>query len=106
MTPDTFMDIVTVVRNRLEKQDTRFREAIPIENKVAIAFRSSHQGCSMKKGVLRNFTKFTGKHLWPATLLIKKETLAQVVSCELCKISKNTLFTRYLWTTASVLYGV
>ena len=26
-------------------------------------FRSSHQRCSMKKGVLRNFTKFTGKHL-------------------------------------------
>ena len=24
--------------------------------------RSSHQRCSMKKGVLRNFTKFTGKH--------------------------------------------
>ena len=25
--------------------------------------KSSHQWCSMKKGVLRNFTKFTGKHL-------------------------------------------
>ena len=25
--------------------------------------RSSHRRCSMKKGVLRNFTKFTGKHL-------------------------------------------
>ena len=25
--------------------------------------RSSHQGCSIKKGVLRNFTKFTGKRL-------------------------------------------
>ena len=25
--------------------------------------RSSHQSCSMKKGVLRNFVKFTGKHL-------------------------------------------
>ena len=27
-------------------------------------FRSSHQRCSVKKNVLRNFTKFTGKHLW------------------------------------------
>ena len=47
-------------------------------------FRSSHQRCSMKKGVLRNFTKFTGKHLRqslffnevaglrPATLLKKR----------------------------------
>ena len=26
-------------------------------------FRSSHRRCSVKKGVLRNFTKFTGKHL-------------------------------------------
>ena len=26
-------------------------------------FRSSHQRCSIRKGVLRNFVKFTGKHL-------------------------------------------
>ena len=42
MTLDTFMGIVTLARNRLEKQDTRFREAVPIEKRVAIAFRSSH----------------------------------------------------------------
>ena len=63
MTPDTFMDIVTLVRNRLEKQDTRFLEAVPIEKRAAIVFRSSHQRCSMKKFVFRNFTKSTGKHL-------------------------------------------
>ena len=46
--------------------------------------RSSHSRCSMKKGVLRNVVKFTGKHLWqslffnkvagprPATLLKKR----------------------------------
>ena len=28
-----------------------------------IQFRSSHQRISVKKGVLRNFAKFTGKHL-------------------------------------------
>ena len=28
-----------------------------------ITVRSSHQRCSMKKGVLRNIAKFTGKHL-------------------------------------------
>ena len=75
--------------------------------------RSSHQRCSIKKCVLRNFAKFTGKHLCqslffnkvaglrPATLL-KKETLAQVFSCEFYEISKNTIFTEHLWTTASV----
>ena len=32
---------------------------------------------------------------------IKKETLAQVFSCEFCEISKNTFFAEHLWTTAS-----
>ena len=27
-----------------------------------LSFRSSHWRCSVRKGVLRNFTKFTGKH--------------------------------------------
>ena len=52
------------------------------------------------KGVLRNFAKFTGKHLCHSLFLInfqaevcnffKKETLAQVFSSEFCEISKNT----------------
>ena len=55
-----------------------------------------------KKGVLRNFTKFPGKHryqslffckshlfLRPATLL--KQALAQVFFCEFCEIFKNAL---------------
>ena len=33
---------------------------------------------------------------WPATLL-KKESLAQVFSCEFCEISKNTFLTEHLW---------
>ena len=33
---------------------------------------------------------------------IKKETLAQVFSCEFCEIFKNTIFTEHLRTTASV----
>ena len=34
---------------------------------------------------------------------IKKETLAQVFSCEFCETSKNTFFTEHLWTIASFL---
>ena len=34
---------------------------------------------------------------------IKKETLAQVLSCEFCEISKNTFFTEHLQTTASMV---
>ena len=33
---------------------------------------------------------------------IKKETLAQVFSCEICEISKNTFLTEHLRVTASV----
>ena len=35
---------------------------------------------------------------------IKKETLTQVFSCELCEISKNTFFTEHLWATAFLVY--
>ena len=33
---------------------------------------------------------------------IKKETLAQVLSCEFCEIFKNIFLTEHLWTTASL----
>ena len=56
----------------------------------------------MKKGVLRDFTKFTGKHLCQRLFFIK--SLAQVFSCEFCEISKNTFFTEHLWTTASPVF--
>ena len=46
--------------------------------------RSSHQRCSVKKGVLRNFTKFTG------------------VFGEFCEISKNTFSHRPPLMAASV----
>ena len=68
--------------------------------KVLVVYRSSHQRCSVRKGVLRNFTEFTGKQ---TCNFIKKETLAQVFSCEFCEISENTFFTEPLCTTASLM---
>ena len=67
---------------------------------------------SMKKGVLENFTKFTGKHLCQSLFLnkvadlrtatlLKERLLAQVFSCKFCEIFKNTFFTEHLWTTSS-----
>ena len=72
--------------------------------------------CSVRKGILRNFAKFTAKHLcqslffnkvaglrlrlW-ACNFIKKETLAQVFSCKFSKSSKNIFFTEHLWAIAS-----
>ena len=60
--------------------------------------RNSHRRCSLRKGALRNFTKFTGKHL--ACNFIKKETLAQEFSCEFCEISRNTIFAEHLATAS------
>ena len=66
-------------------------------------YRSSHQRCSIKKGVLRNFARFTGEHRPEACNFIQKETLAQVFSCEFSEISKNIFFTEHLWTTAAII---
>ena len=74
--------------------------------------RSSRPEVFYKKGVVKNFAKFTGKHLCqslffnkvaglnPATLL-KKETLEQVFSCEFCEISQNIFSYRTPLVTAS-----
>ena len=65
--------------------------------------------CSVN--VLRNFSKFTGKHLYQRLFLnkvadlacnfIKKESLAQVFSGEFCEISKNIFFYRTPHVAAS-----
>ena len=54
---------------------------------------------SCKKGVLKHFVKFTGKHLHQSLVLkkvacifIKKETLTQLFSCEFREIFKSTFF--------------
>ena len=71
--------------------------------------RSSHRRCYVRKGVLRNFAKFTGKNQCQSLFFnkaagfIKRETLAQVFSCEFCEISKNTFFREHLRPTASKL---
>ena len=55
--------------------------------------------------VLRNFVKFTEKHLFfnkVEASFIKNETLIQVFSCKFCIISKNTLFTEHFWETGFV----
>ena len=49
-----------------------------------------------KKGALRNFAKYTVKHLCQGCDFFKKEILAQLFSCEFCEILKNTFFTEHL----------
>ena len=74
--------------------------------------RSSRRMCSLIKGDLRNFAKFTVKHRktpvpksQPATSAcnsIKKETLAQLFFCEFCEMPINIVFTECLRVTASL----
>ena len=56
-----------------------------------------------EKGVLRNFAKFTGKLMGPATLL-KKKVLTQVFFRKFSEISKNTFLHGIPLVAASALY--
>ena len=73
-------------------------------------YRSSHRRCSVRKGVLRNFAKFTGNYLRQslyfnkvaglrpeASNFIKIEALVLVFSYEFCEISKNNFLTEDVW---------
>ena len=71
--------------------------------------RSSRPEVFCKNDVLRNFTKFTGKHLYQSLLFNKvagmrhtKKTLAQVFSCEFYEISKDSFLHRTPLVAASV----
>ena len=62
----------------------------------------------MKKGVLKNFAIFTGKHNKVASLqtcnFIKKDTPVRVLSCGQCEIFKSTYFEEHLQTAASICH--
>ena len=74
--------------------------------------RSRRPEVFCKKGILRNFGKFTGKYLCQSLFfnkvtglslqLFKKETLAQVFFCESCEILENTFSYRAPHVAASV----
>ena len=68
------------------------------------------QRCSVKKVFLKISQNsqentcaslFLNKVAGATGNFIKKETLAQMFSCEFCEIFKNICFTENLWTTAS-----
>ena len=62
--------------------------------------------CSLKKSLLKDFAKITGKQLCQGLFFnkvagvsiqpYKKESLAQVFFCEFCRIIKNSFFTEHL----------
>ena len=67
---------------------------------------ANSQRCSVKNVFLK-ISQNLQENTWPRTCnFIKKETLAQVFSCEFCEISKNTLSHRTLPVAASVFLNV
>ena len=76
--------------------------------------KSGHRRCSVKKSVLRNFTKFTGKHLCQSLLfnkvaglrpaiLLKKRLCHRCFPVNFLKFLRTPFFTVHLRTTASQL---
>ena len=60
--------------------------------------RSSHQRCSVRKGVLISFAKFTGKHLCQSLSFDK--VAGTGVFLWILESFKNTFFTEHSWATA------
>ena len=76
---------------------------------VSVGNKSSRPGVFFKKGVLRNFAKFTGKLLCQSLFFNKVagvsfliKTLAEVFSFEFCEISKSTYSQRAPQVAASI----
>ena len=71
-----------------------------------IYVRSSHRRCSIKKGVLRNFTKFTTpvpeSLLNKVATLLKKRLWHRRFPMNSAKFLRTPFFTEHLQTTTSV----
>ena len=61
---------------------------------IFLIVRSSHQRCSVRKGVLRNLAKFTGKRLRPGTLL-KKRFWHRCFPVNIAKFLRTLFFTEH-----------
>ena len=89
------------------KQKSKFEFYKKITATKSVSSEAVVRRCSVKKVSLKNFTKFTGKHLCQSLFFnkvasLRPETLAQVFSREFCEIFKNTFFYRTPPVAASV----
>ena len=85
--------------SKLSRENTMPENACDIKDKRLwwVLIQKQPSEGFLKKGVMRNFGKFTRK--W---LCRTNEALAQVFSCEFCKICKNT-FSHFLQNTTGQL---
>ena len=72
------------------------------KNNITLLAEAAAGGVLWKK-VFSEISQNSQENTCASCSFIKKETLAQVFSCEFCKISKNNFSTENLGTTASML---
>ena len=98
---------------KFNNEDTRTTPlALRVVSAISIMFKKLMQKNCQKqppevfyeKRCSSKICKIHGKATVAESPFIRKETLAQVFSCEFCKISKNTFFTEHLRATASGLH--
>ena len=68
-----FTAIFSLEKKRMERfGHSKFSDSRKGGAALDNTYRTSHRRCSVRKGVLRHFSKFTGNHLKPETLLKKR----------------------------------
>ena len=80
--------------------DSETGKCMKYDIRIRWSCRSSHQRCSRKKGVLKNFAILTGKHLWQ-TLFFNKVagiTPANLLKEKLCQRCFPVNFAKFLRT--------
>ena len=70
-------------------------------SRISSFSRSSHQGCSAKKGVLKTLQYSQENSCISGLQFYLKETPTLMLSCEYCETFKDTYFEEYLRTAAS-----
>ena len=70
--------------------------------------RSSHRRNSVRKGVPKNFVKFTGKHLCQSIFLIKLKNRFwhRCFPVNFANFLGTPFFTEHLWVTGSRIYKI
>ena len=92
---------------RRKQEEEKKRKFPPYAICISYLSRSSHQRCSIRKGILKSRRKssqentcarvsFLIKLQVQADNFIKKETLEQMFSCEICGNFKNALYRTHL----------
>ena len=96
---DTFYAVDQSLRVAFPKETSKSRPEVFFKKVLLKISQSSQENTCVRDS-------FLAKLETSACNFIKKETLAQVFSCEFCKISKNTFFYRTLLVAASDRSGI